>query len=118
MRHAQEICLVLALGLLVLAILGLVLTGDRVAAALFDLWKFSGYKREHGIDLGANSSFRFLSLCAMAAAACMPLALLAKRWNNKLLYRLATSAGAVYCANGALMFFLVSSGLAFLYCGR
>lgn len=66
MRHVQKVCLVLALGLLAMAVLGLVLTGGRVAAALFDLWKFSGYKGGHGIDLGANSSFRFLSLCVLA----------------------------------------------------
>lgn len=117
MRHVQKIFLVLALGLFAMAVSGLVLTGDRAAAALFDLWRFSGYKGRHGIDLGANSSFLLLSFSILAIGACMALALLAKGWNNKLLCRLATAAAAVYFVNGALMFLLVSSGLAFLYCG-
>ncbi|MCB6182959.1 hypothetical protein LIN78_05280 [Leeia sp. TBRC 13508] len=48
----------------------------------------------------------------------MALAPLAKEWNNKLLYRLATVAGTVYFINDSLMLLLVSSGLAYLICGR
>jgi len=118
MKLIHNICLALALGLLTMAVWGLALTVDRAAAVLFDLWKFSGHASERGIDIGANSSFQFLSLCVFAMGFCMPLALLAKSWNNKLLYRLSTAAGATYFISCLLLFLLVSSGLAFLYCGR
>jgi len=118
MRPIRRISIVLAFGLLAMAVLGLALVGDRVFTALFNLWKFSGYMDGHGIDLGANSSFQFLSLCLLATSACMLLALRARDWGDKLLYQLATAAGAIYFINGLLLFSLVSFGLAFLYCGR
>ena len=118
MRYIQKICLALAFGLLIIAVLGLILVGDRFVAALFDVWKFSGFQQQHGIDLGANSSFQFLFICLLALSICMPLAIFAKRQNDQWLYRLVVAANVIYFINGLLLFLLVSSGLAFLYCGR
>ena len=109
-----------------MAVSGLALVGDRVAHALYELYKFAGFGHEKlsGISLGANVSFIFLSFCLLATGACMLLALLAKDWNNRTLYRFATAAGTVYFVNGTLMLLLIMSGeltsigLATLDCGR
>lgn len=118
MKYIRNLLLIATIGLLVMAALGLALTVDRFVAALLNFWKFEESNRNSGIDLGANSSFFFLSICLLAVSTCIPILNFSKKWNDKLLYRLATATVVIYFFCGILMLFLVSSGLAFLYCGR
>lgn len=118
MNNCRKIYLALAMLLLAAAALGSLLVGERAIAAFFDVWKFSGYQHRQGIDLGANSSFEFLSLCMLGLTVCMPLAIISTRRSDKLLYRLVIAAGAIYVINALTLFTLLASGLAHLFCGR
>lgn len=118
MNNPRKIYLPFVLILLAFAIFGLVLVGDRAAAGIFDAWKFSDSHRKQGIDLGANSSFEFLSFCMLGMAACIPLIVVSMRIGDKLQYRLAVAASGIYFLNGVVLFSLISSGMAYFYCGR
>jgi len=96
-----------------IAVLGLAEVADRVAHALYELWKFAGFghAKLDGISLGAMGTFVFLTFCLLATGVCVLLARRAKDWNNKLLYRFATMASTVYVVNVTLVVLLLSSGL-------
>lgn len=118
MNSYRKIYLALAIILLAAAVSGLLLVGERAFAAFFDVWKFNGYQHRQGIDLGANSSFEFLSLCMLGLTVCMPLAIISTRISDKLLCRLVIAASAIYAINALVLFTLLASGLAHLFCGR
>lgn len=118
MSNLRKIFFPLALVLLAFGLFGLITISDRGMAALFDAWKFSESPRKHGIDLGANSSLNFLSLSMLGMAACIPIVIASLRSGDKLLYRIATAAIGTYFLSNAILFTLISSGLAYFYCGR
>lgn len=118
MRHARWMFLLLAAGLLLVAVGCLVLVGDRLIAAIHEAWKFEGHGGSKGIDIGMNAAFRFLSCCVLGQGTSFLLVMLAKRWGDALMSRMALAAGLIYLLSGAVLFFLVSSGAAFLYGGR
>lgn len=118
MNSLRKILGPLVLALLAFGIFGLVMVGDRGVAALFDAWKFGGSPRKQGIDLGANSSLEFLMLSMFGMAACVPVVIVSLRRGDKLLYRLATAAIGTYLLSDVMLFALISSGLAYFYCGR
>lgn len=118
MSMKRSFILTFALCLLIVSSYGLMLTGGRVVAAFLDYWKFSDSPSGHGIDLGAKSIFEFMMICLLGSAACLPLTIFSMKQNDKLLYRISVSANVIYFLNGALIFAMVSSGIAFFYCGR
>jgi len=113
----HSVCLVLVSLLLPTSILCLVGIGERVCAALFSTWKFFGNARG-GIGIGANISFAALFSCLFGATVSMLIVYLLKDSGRKWLFRSAVTASVIYFMNGLLLFLLVKSGLAYLYCGR
>lgn len=107
-----------AIGLLIVALLCMVFVGDRVVAALFNLWKFSGYHHWQGIDLGARSSFQFLMVCLYGLTGCFALIILCKPQGGTSFSRIVIAAGSIYFIDGSLLLLTISSGLGYLYCGR
>ena len=118
MKPVKIFYIIIAIILLLIAIWGFALISDRVFAALFDLWKFFGYNVKHGIPIGADSTFIFLLFTILAIEICMMFILISKASNNGLLYRLAILANIIYFVNSILIFILIFSKLAYLYCGR
>jgi hypothetical protein len=104
--------------LLLLALCGLYFLGDRILYSIFDYWRFRGYGHEQGIDLGAYSSLVFMTCNLLGVVATVPILLVSRNENNRRLYILSITTGMVYFLNGILLFCIISSGLAFLFCGR
>lgn len=109
---------VAAVGLVIGSLLCIVFIGDRVAAAFFNLWIFSGYPHRQGIDLGVNSSFLFLIVCLHGLAGCFALVIIYKPQAGTTFSRIVTIAGIMYLISGLLLFLMVLSGIGYLYCGR
>lgn len=107
-----------SVGLLIVAFFCMALVGERVVAALFNLWKFSGYPDWQGIDLGTESIFLFLIGCLYGLAASFALFIFCKPQAGTLLSRILITAGGLYFINGSLLLLMVSSGIGYLYCGR
>jgi hypothetical protein len=116
-NYSTKLSWALAIGLLAGAILGVTLVGGRVIAAMLDAWKFADTGSWHGIDLGARSSLQFLFLCLLGTAGCFGVI----RFHPGPSGQFSTTvllAGVLYVCAGAAIVALVSTGSAYLYCGR
>lgn len=118
MYSARRKIFLSALILLILAILGLLFVFERAVAAVFNFWKFNEFEFGEGIDLGANTSFQFLFLCMLGVIVCLPLIVDSVRRSDKVTYKFLVVASGIYFFNALVLFFIVFSGLAYLYCGR
>jgi hypothetical protein len=116
-KFKTKICWIAVIGLLAGSLLCLWLVADRVAAAIFNLWKFSGYRHWQGIDLGAQSTCIFLIACLFGVTGCFTVISFCKSLPV-LQSRIVTVTAGIYFINGLLLLLIISSGAGYLYCGR
>lgn len=107
----------ITVGLVTGSILAVALVGERIVAAMFDSWKFANTGHWNGIDLGARSSVQFLGLCLFGTAGCLGIS----RFHHDISSRFSKTvllAGGLYVCAGIAVVAMVSTGSAYLYCGR
>lgn len=118
MKHAHKILWFLVVTSLIVALACVGLIGERLLAALLNYWKFSTAQRMQGIDLGANSTLAFNAICMIGLAISITLYFVSRKQTASAASTAAAIAGTLYFASSVVLFGLVSSGLAYLYCGR
>lgn len=115
--YATKLFWALAVGLLAGAILGATLIGERMVAALFNSWEFADSGHWQGIDLGARSSLQFLFLCLLGTAGCFGISHFHRGPTGKL-SKIVLLSGVLYICAGTAVVAMISTGFAYLYCGR